>query len=128
MNCQKMRVIMKDTVKKIRSFKQLTQGWSYGEGKPFKDSILNDAISVIREAFNLGFNITDAFPGLDGEVMCTIYHEDHYLEFTLEPDGNVTFVREKSDDEICYLEGLSLQDAKEKIREFGGKDEHIENS
>ncbi len=106
------------TVKKIHDFKKLGKGWSYGEGEPFKGSILNDAISLIREAFNLAFYTTDAFPGLNGEVMCTIYHEDNYLEFTLEPDGNVTFAREKSDDEICYQEGLSLQDAKEKIGEF----------
>lgn len=106
------------TVKKIHDFKKLGKGWSYGEGEPFKDSILNNAISLIREAFNLAFYTTDTFPGLNGEVMCTIYYSNHYLEFILEPDGDVTFTREKGDEEICYQEGLSLQDAKEKIREL----------
>jgi hypothetical protein len=113
------------TVKKIRDFKKLEKGWHYGEGELFKDSMLDNAIALIREAFNLAFYTTDAFPGLNGEVLCTIYHGEHYLEFILEPDGSVTFSREKKghessgEEEICYQEGLSLQDAKEKIGEFG---------
>ncbi len=51
--------------------------------------------------------------------MLTIYFDDHYLEFTLEPNGNVTFYQEKGDKEIAYQEGLSLQDAKAKIAENG---------
>ena len=107
------------TEKKIRDFKKLEKGWNYGEGEPFNVSILDNAISLIHEAFNLAFYTTDAFPGLNGEVMCTIYHGEHYLEFILEPDGSVTFSHEKGEEEICYQEGLSLQDAKEKIEEFG---------
>lgn len=106
------------TVEKIRDFKNLEEGWHYGEGQPFKDSILDNAISIIQEAFNAAFYITDAFPGLSGEVMCTIYHGEHYLEFTIEPDSYITFSREKGDKEICYQEGLSLKDAKKTIREF----------
>lgn len=113
------------TVKKIRDFKKLEKGWHYGEGELFKDSMLDNAIALIREAFNLAFYTTDAFPGLNGEVLCTIYYGEHYLEFILEPDGSVIFSREKKghessgEEEICYQEGLSLQDAKEKIGEFG---------
>lgn len=107
-----------ETVKKIHSFKRLVTGWSYGEGKQFKVPVLNDAISLVEEAFNLSFHTTDTFPGLDGEVMCTIYHENHYLEFIIEPNGSITFTREYGDEEICYQEGLLLQEAVDKIREL----------
>ena len=103
------------TTDKIRSFKQLKKGWSYGEGVPFKDSMLNDAISLIREANVAGFYRTNAFPGLNGEVMCTIYHKEHYLEFSIEIDGSVVFCREDGDDEVCYQEKLSLNDAKQNL-------------
>ncbi|MEE9365455.1 MAG: hypothetical protein V3W44_02110 [Dehalococcoidales bacterium] len=107
------------TERKLRGLEELESGWHYGEGVPLGDSILDDAISLNREATNLGFSETDAFPGTDGEVMLTIYFDDHYLEFTLEPNGNVTFHQEKGDEEIAYQEGLSLQDAKAKIAENG---------
>lgn len=107
-----------ETVKKIHDFRTLVKGWSYGEGELFNNSVLNNAISLLQEASKLGFHTTDAFPGLNGEVMCTIYHENHYLEFVIELDGNITFVHEKSDDEICYQEGLSLQEAKKKVEEL----------
>lgn len=113
-----LNVIPCATVKKIHGFKKLEKGWHYGEGELFEDSILDNAASLIQEAFDLAFYTTDAFPGLNGEVICTIYYGDHYLEFILEPDDSITFSREKGDEEICYQEELSLQGAKEKIRQF----------
>lgn len=107
-----------NTITKIRDFRKLGKGWSYGEGELFNDSIINDAISLIQESLNLSFDTTGAFPGLDGEVICTIYHNNHYLEFIIEIDGDITFSYEINDKEICYQEGLSSQDAKEKIREL----------
>ena len=106
------------TERKIRGFRELERGWHYGEGVPIEQSTLDNAIVLHQEAVRLGFLETDAFPGLNGEVMFTIYLDDHYLEFILEPNGNVTFYREKSDEEISYQEGLSFQNAKEKIEQF----------
>ncbi|MCP4683059.1 MAG: hypothetical protein GY864_12055 [Desulfobacterales bacterium] len=106
------------TKKKIQSFKELKSGWHYGEAVPLEQSILDKAISLNREAIRLAFFETDAFPGLNGEVMFTIYYEGHYLEFTFEPDGSVTFYHEEADKEISYQQGLSFQDAKTKIKEF----------
>ena len=90
------------TIEKIYDFKKLGNGWHYGEGIPFQESILDDAVSLIEETVKLAFYTTDAFPGLDGEIMCTIYYHDHYLEFTIESDSSVTFIRENGDEEICY--------------------------
>jgi len=106
------------TEEKIRGFKELQDGWHYGEGVSFDDTILDDAISLNQEAINLAFFDTDAFPGLDGEIMLTIYWGEHYLEFTLEPNGCATFYREESDEEIYYQEGLPFREIKAKIGEF----------
>lgn len=106
------------TIGKVYNFKNLKDGWHYGEGISFQNSTIDNAISLIKQAVKLAFYATDAFPGLDGEIMCTIYFRDHYLEFIIESDGSITFVREEGDEEVCYQEGLSLQDAKEKIKEF----------
>jgi hypothetical protein len=103
---------------KIQGFKGLKRGWHYGEGVSFEQSILDNAIALNRETISLGFLETDVFPGLNGEVVFTIYLDDHYLEFTLEPNGSITFCHEKGDKEISYQEGLSFQIAKERIRQF----------
>jgi hypothetical protein len=106
------------TERKFREFKELESGWHYGEGIAIEQSILDSAIALHQEAIRLAFFEADAFPGLNGEVMFTICFENHYLEFTLEPDGVITFYREKNDEELCYQEGLSFEEAKTKIGEF----------
>lgn len=106
------------TEKKINSFRELKKGWHYGEGNAPGSLTLLHAIELHKAALNQGFIETDAFPGISGEVMLTIYHRNHYLEFTIEPSGHITFCYEKNNEEICYKEGLSLEDAKGKILEL----------
>jgi len=50
--------------------------------------------------------------------MVTIYHLDHYLEFTIEPNGSITFVRERGDEEMVSQEGLTTEQARVIISEF----------
>jgi len=89
-------------IEKIQSFGNFTQGWSFGEGVPFAPSILLKAMQLIKTAHALGFAETDAFPGLNGEVLVTIYLEADYWEFTIEPDETVTFAYEKNDKTLIY--------------------------
>ena len=109
------------TEKKIRRFGKLESGWHYGEGVPFQQSVLDGAISLNREAIRLAFYETDVFPGTDGEIMLVVYYGDRNLGFIFERDGSVTFCHEKGNEEICYQEGLSSQDARTKIAEFREK-------
>jgi hypothetical protein len=92
------------TIEKIQSFGDFNQGWSFGEGGPFAPSILLKAMQLIKTAHALGFAETDAFPGLNGEVMVTIYLGADYWEFTIEPDETITFAFEKNDEPIVYVE------------------------
>lgn len=103
------------TQKKIWSFKSLTKGWHYGEGVPFTKDLLERAIALNQDALNFGFFETDAFPGISGEIMLVIYHENQDLEFTIETNGQITFVHEIDGEEILYEESLSFEDAKTKM-------------
>lgn len=103
---------------KIREFSDFEPGWSYGQGIGFDQAVLDAAITLNDEAVEHSFFETDAFPGLHGEVMVTVYHRDHYLEFILEPNGTVTFCREDGDTQVSYREHLSLEEAIDVISEF----------
>jgi hypothetical protein len=109
------------TEEKIHSFRDLEDGWHYGEGVHFQQSTLDSAIFLNQQAIKLALFETDAFPGVNGEVMVAIYLDEHYLEFILEPDGTVTFCREREDEEVLYRDGLSLQEAKTIILDFSGE-------
>jgi hypothetical protein len=100
---------MQTTVEKIPSFAHLAQGWSFGEGVVFRQSTLSKAIQLAKTAYTLGFYETDAFPGLNGEVMVTVYQGNEYWEFTLQPTETITFVYEKHDKTVTYEEGLPFE-------------------
>lgn len=103
------------TREKILGFRELEPGWHYGEGVSFEQPILKKAICLSQDAETNGF-YNNAFPGANGEIMLCVYHRKHYLEFTIEPSGSITFYWEENDEETCHQEGLSLQEAQTKIK------------
>jgi len=106
------------TVRKLTGFSQLPDGWHFGEGVPPSASVIKFSLHLLESATNLGFFDTDAFAGTAGQVRITIYRNEYYLEFTSYADGSVTYRREDSDDEVAYLEGQTLSQAVEHIRDF----------
>lgn len=110
--------VTRPTQRKIEGFKALEAGWNYGEGIPFDDSIISMALELESGSVELGFYESDAFPGANGEVMFTLYESHHYLEFTIEPNGQITYAHEINDGESEYKEGLTFEEATDKIREF----------
>jgi len=106
------------TERKIFGFKNLESGWHYSEGVPFQVERLKKAVQLNQEAVRLGFFETDAFPGVSGEISVTIYHGVYYLEFTIEHTDVITFVCEIGDEEVTYEEGLTLEEAKARIRKL----------
>jgi hypothetical protein len=107
------------TTQKIKSFRDLPVGWHYGSGVPPTDETIRKALLLNAEAGFAGFRKTNAFPGTDGEIQVTAYHESIYLELMLELDGRVIFIYEHNDKEIAY-EGLTLNEAIARIRTFRG--------
>ena len=105
------------TKDKILSFLQLSPKWHFGEGVPPSQEIVNEALMIANQATLSTFN-TDSFPGIDGEIMVTVYHKEHYLEFTVETDGSVTFFREKNNQELSYRENIPFNVAIEELDRF----------
>jgi hypothetical protein len=107
------------TEKKINSFRTLPVGWHYGSGIAPLDKVLDLAIQLNQWAGFMGFEATDAFPDIDGEVLLTVYDGDIYLEFFIEADGSINYIREEGDKEVDSKEKISLHQAINYIEKIG---------
>jgi hypothetical protein len=107
------------TEKKINSFKALPVGWHYGSGIAPLAKVLDLAIRLNQCAGLMGFEATDTFPGIDGEVMLTVYDGDIYLEFSIEVDGSINYVREQGNEEVDSDDKISLYQAINHIVNIG---------
>ena len=108
-----------DTIQRIRSFANLAVGWHYGQGNPPSADAIDRAISLVNFAQREGFHKTDAFPGIEGSILTTVYYYTFTLEFEVRPDGLVDYILEKNDAEIDEEEGLTDEAARGKIASFG---------
>jgi len=106
------------TAKKIEDFTSVQSGWHYGEGKTPKPEIITMALTLNDEFSKAGFTKTSAFLGLDGEIRVTAYHDAIYLELTIEPNEQITFLLEKNDEEMSYEENISLDKVRQYIEEL----------
>src|SRR5712692_6131611 len=92
--------------KKIINFQTLKAGWHFGEGIPPGSDAIHKALKLNSSLSAVGFKKTNAFPGVNGEIQVTAYHQSIYLEMTIEPDGLITFVYEDGDQEVEYRQML----------------------
>lgn len=104
-------LLVLETATKIARFQELPQGWHYGRGVPPSRDVVIDALRLVYKAAWTGFSETDAFVGADGEIQVTVYHGPLYLEFTIDPDEGVRFVREDGEVETARRPNLSLAEA-----------------
>jgi len=106
-----------NAIEKLKSFSGLRDGWHFGEGfSPTDDTIRMAAVFIERAS--LALMKTDVFPGAYGEIQVSIYFKNYYLEFIIELSGNVTFVLERDDIELKYIEDLSFNSALEELSAF----------
>ena len=106
------------TIQKIKSFQSYTKGWNFGEGQEFNKKIIKKAIDLVEFSHDCGFQEMDAFPGLNGEIMVTLYLDCEYWEFTIESEKSVTFVYEYDDEVILYKEKLHFNNILRKIKDI----------
>ena len=93
------------TAQKIMGFSSLENGWHFGDGvAPTMQRILA-AIEIVNEAIANGY-ITDAVPGISGEIQVICYKGSSRLEFTLEENETVTFISEQDGVEVRYEENV----------------------
>jgi len=118
---QKFIISSKNEIEdKIWSFLNLPKGWHYGSGFPPSKRTVNNALRINELAQLYGLR-TDAVPGIEGEIQVICFSGDDTLEFTIESDGRVTFVREQKGQEVLYIENLSIEEAIEKLCDYGEK-------
>jgi len=110
-------LIQHQSLRKINEFCNFSKGWHFNEGVPPTKKIARKAIILVEHAIMSMFD-TDVFPGIDGEVMVTIYHKNHYLEFTIETDEQVTFVYQINNKDVAYEESISFDSALKKLNYF----------
>ena len=98
---------------KILEFREYPKGWRYGEGVPFKEETIINAICINTALLLYNKTAeTDTSPGADGSILIAAACSDSdYWEFTAEPDGTITVVLEKNREVEMYEEGLSLSSA-----------------
>jgi hypothetical protein len=106
------------TIRKIRQFQNLPSGWYYGAGIAPSRETINIALGLVTKSINAGFNENNAFAGPDGEIQVTVYHGNTYLEFTVDPDLSIRFVRENGDTEVERVPDLSLDNALTRLEDF----------
>lgn len=104
--------------RRIESYSQLSPGWYFGEGSSFRREVVEIALALTRHALKIGLLSQESFPGVSGEIRVSIYVADCTLELTVEADGSITLCEEENDVETCYEEGLTLEEAQGKIKEF----------
>ena len=102
---------------KLKEIACLKNGWHYGEGVPPSKKSLKKA-NILIEQITMSMFDVDVFPGIDGEIMVTAYHKEHYWEFTIESDQTVTYVYQRQKIDMSYEEGLSFNDAIEILDAF----------
>jgi len=100
------------TQRRIAKFALMEQGWSYGEGEPFAPDVVARALEVHRAMVANGFYNTDAFPGLSGEIVVTLYDGDDYVEVEVRPDLRLDFLWERQGEELEAVEDLGFGDVK----------------
>jgi hypothetical protein len=108
--------VVTQTAEKIWSFRELPVGWHYGDGTPPANETVDSALRLNEEAAQAGFEKTNAFPGIEGEIQVTAWLGSLCLEFTIERDGRVTFVQEQDQQEITYESALTLDEAVNRLR------------
>jgi hypothetical protein len=106
------------TRRKIEDIRGLLPGWRYGQGVKFDNRVLEVALELNSFAKELLLFETDVFPFESGDLLLTVYFGDHHLELTIDRNAMIDIAVNKNDDEIKYVEGQTVEQVKEDIKEF----------
>jgi hypothetical protein len=114
------------TCQKIEEMSKLRPGWCYGEGCPIDRGTVSLAreLDLFAAALAQDSLQTDAFPGLNGEVMLTLYRGARYAEITIRPDRLIDCFWELWGQEAGWEEGIGASRAKDSLVDFSAAFEH----
>ncbi len=105
------------TREKIEGFRNIPEGWHFGEGiRPSDLSV--DLAHLINEAIGQYTSTTDAFLGVGGQIQVNGYFGHRFMELILE-DGRVYFLLEKDGRPIFEEKNKGILDAISRICYWG---------
>jgi hypothetical protein len=109
------------TEEKIRSFSALPAGWHFGSGHAPSQEMVATAIQWHRHLIRLGFTVTDAFPGTNGEIMITAYEGARYIEILLETISTISLIQESDGKEVRCLDQATPDQVFRALGEIAGE-------
>src|SRR3990172_1105271 len=104
------------TTTKLRELGSLQPGWHYGDGVRISQNLITKAITVAQKAVSFGFFESNAFPGVDGGILVTVYKGNCTFEIRLFPDGRAGFVKEVDDEDVAFFENVTVERAIELLK------------
>ena len=107
-----------ETIRKVKGFATLLEGWHFGEGLPPTQGRIDQAVAFLVYAQVVGIDRANAFPGINGQVEVTFYSADQMLEITVESDDSLTLAEDRGDEQIGLEENVSQRDVYQKLNEF----------
>ena len=115
-----------NTCLKIEDMGKLKAGWCYGEGVSVgqETALLAIELDLFAAVCAQGSLQTDAFPGLEGEVMLTLYLGAHYAEITIRADRLIDCFWELWGREAGSKQSLEAVEAKDRLTDFAAALEH----
>ncbi|MBI2433661.1 MAG: hypothetical protein HYV26_12415 [Candidatus Hydrogenedentes bacterium] len=109
------------TREKILALGHLKAGWRFGEGDPASPEAFATALALLDTVVGRGFDETDAFPGVNGEVVLTVYFQDRCLEFVVAARNDIDVTWEVGGAVLRVEEGQSLEEARGAVENFWGE-------
>ena len=113
--------VFDQTKEKLISFASLPSGWNFGEGIPTQELPLKQALAILEVLDKSGFHHTDAYPGVNGDVLLSAYALPDYYDFKVKLDGSVTVAHMHDEEEKLYQEAMPLVEVFGKIKEFASQ-------
>lgn len=105
-------------VEKIRSFRELPDGWHYGEGVCATDTAVELALIMQATLISGKASEVEVFPDVSGGILVAGYYEEETVEIFCKHDGALSFVHEAGEEVDYARDNVSAQEAKEYVREL----------
>jgi hypothetical protein len=112
----------------VTGYLSLPDGWHYGEGVAAPMAVVSQILELIDLAEEIAGIRMNTFSGINGEVQLVISANEYIAEYTIESDNLITYTLEYKGGELVYEEGLSLGQAKDRIKKFGTERCHSSDS
>ena len=95
---------------RIRSFRDLSPRWHYGEGRGATEAAVDTALAVHHLFLNHRVKTIEVFPDVDGGILVSGYYEQHTFDVFCTPDGQMNLLHEVDDEEVTERDNLPMHE------------------